>query len=114
MSAGRVPDCLSCGACCFGPGSRYVRVSGDDYARLGDEAERLTSFIENRCYMRMEDGHCAALAIDAGRRFVCGVYALRPAVCRALERGSAACRAELEQKRELRARVLLRVIDASS
>ncbi len=109
-----VPECQSCGACCFGPGVRYVRVTGDDYARLGEHAERLTVFIENRCYMRMEGGHCAALAIDAEGRFACRVYTLRPEVCRTLARGSGECQAELIQKRELRQQTLLRVIDGSS
>jgi uncharacterized protein len=112
MSGGAVPECLSCGACCFGPGPRYVRVTGDDHRRLGDEAERLTQFIEHRCYMRMEDGHCAALSIEASGRFVCSVYAGRPEVCRRLERGSSECQAELIRKRELRQGTLLRLIDA--
>jgi Fe-S-cluster containining protein len=67
---------------------------GDDHARLGEAAERLTVFVGNRCYMRMEQGHCAALARDAAGRFACTVYAQRPAVCRELERGSPACEAE--------------------
>lgn len=93
------PDCLSCGACCFSNLSDYVRVSGEDYARLGDAAEALTQFDGNRCYMRMEDGHCAALQLDrTSGRFVCAVYERRPETCRTLERGSGACAAERWQK----------------
>lgn len=72
---------------------------GSDHARLGDDAAELTVFIDNRCYMRMEHAHCAALIIEPGGRFVCGVYASRPDVCRDLARGSTACGAELLQKR---------------
>lgn len=112
MSGPHVPPCLSCGACCFAPGERYVRVTGDDHARLGDAAERLTVFIDNRCYMRMQDGHCAALSVRADGSFVCSVYEARPDVCRELERGSPACEAELLQKREPSQRALLRVLDS--
>ena len=94
-----LPECLACGTCCFSRDPRYVRVSGDDHARLGEDAERLTVFIGNRAYMRMEDGHCAALVIDReARRFVCTVYETRPETCRALERGSPACEGERVEK----------------
>jgi uncharacterized protein len=76
-----------------------VRVTGDDHARLGDRAEELVWFDENRAYMRMQDGHCGALRIDAvSDRFVCSTYENRPEVCRELARGSGACRGELEAK----------------
>jgi hypothetical protein len=54
-----------------------------------------------RAFMRMVDGHCRALEIDAGSgRFVCNAYAARPQVCRDLARASGACLAEREQKAE--------------
>jgi uncharacterized protein len=103
------PECLSCGACCFSTLDRYVPVSGDDHARLGDDAERLVVWIENRAYLRLEEAHCAALAIDVARaRFVCTVYERRPQVCRDLERGSPACAGEREAKGE-RPQALLRL-----
>jgi Fe-S-cluster containining protein len=95
------PECLACGTCCFSNEERYLRVSGDDYARLGDDAERLVHFIGHRAYMRLEDGHCAALAIDReARAFVCTVYDRRPETCRALERGSPECAGERATKGE--------------
>jgi len=95
------PECLACGACCFSTLSRYVPVSGDDYARLGDDAVRLVAWNENRAYMRIEDAHCAALRIDeATRRFVCTIYDSRPQVCRDLARGSPACNGERATKGE--------------
>lgn len=94
------PPCLSCAACCFSTLETYVRVSGDDYARLGDRAEALTHFIGNRCYMRMAQGHCAALTVARQGPLACTVYGERPEICRALERGSAACEGELALKSE--------------
>ena len=77
-----------------------MRVSGSDYARLAEWAAPLTVFVGNRCYMRMDDGHCAALARDALGQYACQIYERRPEVCRALERGSSACEAERERKQE--------------
>jgi Fe-S-cluster containining protein len=94
------PACLACGACCFGDTDRYVPVSGDDHARLGEAAEALTIFLENRCFMRMEHGHCAALRIEPGGRFLCTVYEQRPDVCRELARGGPVCAAERARKHE--------------
>jgi hypothetical protein len=76
-----------------------VRVSGRDHARLGDRAEELVWFDENRAYMRMIDGHCGALRIESvSGRFFCSAYETRPEVCRDLARGSGACRGELDAK----------------
>jgi uncharacterized protein len=106
-------SCQSCGACCFSQLRRYVRVTGDDHARLGDAAETLTEFDGNQCFMRMDDGHCTALAIDSALgTYACRVYERRPEICRALERGSPACDAERTQKRE-RARAALHVVGSS-
>lgn len=96
-----LPGCLSCGACCFSTLPEYLRVFGVDHERLGDDAERLVHFLGNRAYLRLSDGHCAALVIDPQTaQFVCSVYERRPDVCRWLERGSGQCRAERHEKRE--------------
>lgn len=96
-----VPECLSCGACCFSELGQYVRVSGEDYARLGDRAEELVSFDGHRGYLRMVDGHCAALEIDASAgRFVCNAYDVRPQTCRDLARASGECLGERHAKAE--------------
>ncbi len=99
--SGEALDCLGCGTCCFSLLPTYVRVSGDDHARLGDDAERLVRFEGNRAYMRMTDGHCAALAIDDAQgvpRFVCTVYERRPSTCRDLREGSPECAGEIAEK----------------
>jgi len=85
-----------------------VRVTGDDYERLGERAEVLVRFDGFRGYMRMADGHCGALVIDAASgRWRCGDYAARPQVCRELARSSGECLAELDAKAE-RPLVMLR------
>ena len=90
-----VPPCLSCGACCFSNLETSVRVTGDDYERLGELAERLVHFVGNRAYMRLEGPHCAALRIEVDSRiFVCSVYEQRPDACRQLARESAECAGE--------------------
>jgi Fe-S-cluster containining protein len=103
------PECLACGTCCFSTLRRYVPVTGDDYARLGEAATELVVWEENRAYMRIADGHCAALRVDVARReLVCTVYDTRPETCRALARGSPECAGERATKGE-RPVVALRV-----
>jgi len=76
-----------------------VRVTGDDWERLGADTQRVAHFIGNRAYMRMsEAGRCAALEVrltaDGAREFFCTVYERRPQVCRDLGRGSPECEGE--------------------
>jgi uncharacterized protein len=86
-----------------------VRVTGDDYARLGDSAASLVRFDGFRAYLRMVDGHCSALVLDPqSGRLACGTYATRPQICRDLARGSGECAAEREVKRHRPALVLSR------
>lgn len=90
--------CLRCGVCCFSHLETYVRVTGDDWTRLGPDAERLAHFIGHRAYLRMTVGHCAALAVrtaaDGAREYFCGIYDRRPQTCRDLARGSPECEGE--------------------
>ena len=103
----KVPSCLDCGACCFSSLKRYVRVIGDDHARMGDLADRFTHFIENRCYMLIADGHCAALSIDRRTsQFVCTIYEHHPSICRDLKRGSPQCLFEHSTKADRSATAL--------
>ena len=104
------PECLSCGAGCFADRPDYVPVRGDDYQRLGDAAESLTTWIGILCFMVMREGHCGALLlVPATGRFVCSVYASRPDTCRTLARASAECAGERHQKQQ-RAHRALRVV----
>ena len=108
-------DCTRCAACCFSESARHARVTGDDHARLGDDAESLVTWIGNAAFMRLElvgDAspalhRCAALAVDADlETFACSIYERRPQVCRALERGSPECRGELAAKSDRPRRAL--------
>jgi Fe-S-cluster containining protein len=92
-------ECLACGACCFSTLDTYVRVTGEDYARLGDHADELVVWQGNRAYMKMARGRCAALAVAHGR-FVCTIYENRPQTCRDLARGSRECEGERATKGE--------------
>jgi hypothetical protein len=72
------PECVACGTCCFSTLATYVRLDGDDHHRLGERAGDLTAFVGNRVYMRMFEGHCAALQLDvASGQFLCSVYEAR-------------------------------------
>ena len=83
-----------------------MRVTGDDWERLGPAAEGLAHFLGNRAFMQMRDGHCAALDVrrEASGQFdfFCTVYEQRPTICRALGRGSPECLGELATKGEAR------------
>jgi Fe-S-cluster containining protein len=96
-------DCPTCGACCFGRRA-YVQVFAHDAARLGPE--RAAAYVappvgtilasvgrdaEPLRFMKMTEGHCAALCITPPNRFLCDVYEDRPTLCRALEPGSDSC-----------------------
>jgi hypothetical protein len=76
-------------------------VTGDDYERLGEDADALVVFVGNQAFMRLAgkagSRHCAALDASDGR-FSCRVYERRPRVCRDLERGSPACEGEIATK----------------
>jgi uncharacterized protein len=81
-----------------------VRVFGYDWDRMDERARSFTHFLGNRCFLRIEEGRCAALLVDltdpTRPRFLCSIYEARPDVCRALDRGSGACLGERHEKRE--------------
>ncbi len=94
-----VPECTSCGTCCFSELPEYVRVFGVDFDRMDARAQSFTHFIGNRCFMRIENGRCAALMVDPlEKRFLCSIYPMRPDVCHSLDRGTGACRGEIFSK----------------
>ena len=97
-------NCLNCGICCFAKSGTYVRVTEADWLRLGDAAEHMARRVGGQAYMRMADGHCAAMHITTSRgeppSFFCELYERRPQVCRDLKRGGPACQTELRSKAE--------------
>ena len=80
----------------------FVRVTGNDWTQLGDRADELAQFIGHRAFMRMREGHCAALELraddDGKEDFFCAIYDRRPQICRDLARGSPQCAAERSKK----------------
>jgi hypothetical protein len=96
--------------CCFSRLETFVRVTGDDWSRLGESADRVAHFIGHRAYMKMAGEHCAALDLRRGAdgqpEYFCSVYAERPQTCRDLDRGSAQCAGECETKRGRVARLM--------
>ncbi len=96
------PDCRACGVCCHSAAADYVRVTGADWGRLGPDADHWAHFLGHRAFMRMADGHCAALAVrraaDGSADFFCTIYDRRPQTCRDLGRGSPSCAGELAAK----------------
>jgi uncharacterized protein len=89
-----LPACVACGACCFFDDPRYILVFEEDETRLGGQADLLTHWVGSRRFMRIEDGHCAALRVEAHGAYVCSVYENRPRLCREFERGSLQCTRE--------------------
>ncbi len=93
------PACLHCGVCCFSDLATYVRVTGDDWARLGADAARAAHFLGHRAYLKMTAGHCAALELrPATGEYFCTLYDRRPQLCRDLGRGTPACAGERAAK----------------
>jgi Fe-S-cluster containining protein len=83
-------DCLSCGACCYGP-EEYVAVSAVDLCRMTKKAaSRYVVTVGERKYMRMVHGHCAALHARQGH-YSCRVYGMRPQPCKIVDAGSREC-----------------------
>jgi uncharacterized protein len=103
-------DCLRCGVCCFSRLETFVRVTGDDWSRLGADAARVAGFIGHRAYMKMTGERCAALELrrnaDGAPEYFCTVYENRPQVCRDLARGSPQCAGERAAKRGRVARLM--------
>ena len=83
------PDCITCGACCFGTHDRYIAILPEDVGRA-IPPEALTE-VEGRLFMTMKDGHCAQLTRKEDARLVCAIYDVRPEACRAFRAGSFEC-----------------------
>ncbi len=83
-------DCQTCGACCYG-GDAYVSVTGPDADRMsrGTRARMVVRHGERR-YLRMLNGHCAALRARRGH-YACRIYDERPTPCQRVEVGSREC-----------------------
>jgi Fe-S-cluster containining protein len=88
MSASDEALCQACGACC---------AYSADWPRFGLETEEEIEAIprdyvdDARGTMRCNGDRCAALAREVGVATACGVYTVRPQVCRSCEPGDDSC-----------------------
>lgn len=80
--------CQSCGACC-GYSQNWPRFSTESEEELAAIPERFVN--ERQSGMRCEGDRCSALQGEIGRATSCGIYALRPEVCRTCMPGDAEC-----------------------
>ncbi|MBN8969292.1 MAG: YkgJ family cysteine cluster protein [Rhizobiales bacterium] len=83
-----VSICQSCGACCA-YSRNWPRFSTEDDAAL----ELIPAkFVNDRLSgMRCEDERCTALTGKIGVSTACGIYEVRPEVCRICQPGDAEC-----------------------
>lgn len=100
-----VPDCGTCGACCYGD-EMWIHVMAGDDERIGDERlHRLTVLTEHgRGYvarsMKMAGGRCVAYQDNAAGAHpgCCSIYEVRPAICREFAAGTADCHAARKRR----------------
>ena len=80
--------CQSCGACC-GYSRNWPRFTIEDDAALDLIPAQLVN--ERLSGMRCEGERCAALTGKIGEATACGIYAVRPEVCRTCMPGDPEC-----------------------
>jgi len=81
-------DCQSCGACCS-YSAEWPRFSTEDDAQLDLIPAKNVSADESG--MRCDGVRCSALTGEVGKRTACGIYEIRPDVCRACMPGDDDC-----------------------
>jgi Fe-S-cluster containining protein len=81
-------DCQSCGACCS-YSAEWPRFSTEDDAQLDRIPQKFVSADESG--MRCDGVRCSALAGEVGKSTACGIYEVRPDVCRACMPGGDDC-----------------------
>ncbi|MBA1143253.1 YkgJ family cysteine cluster protein [Mesorhizobium sp. CCANP35] len=81
-------DCQSCGACCS-YSAEWPRFSTEDDAQLDRIPEKFVS--ADLSGMRCDGVRCTALTGEVGKHTACGIYEIRPDVCRACMPGGDDC-----------------------
>lgn len=81
-------DCRACGACCA-YSHEWPRFSLEEEEALALIPEEFVSITGSG--MRCIGERCTALLGEVGRSTSCGIYAVRPDVCRACQPGDDAC-----------------------
>lgn len=81
-------DCQSCGACCA-YSRDWPRFSLEDDAALARIPARFVDDEAGR--MRCDGDRCSALSGKLGEHVACGIYDVRPIVCRDCQPGDEEC-----------------------
>ena len=81
-------DCQSCGACCS-YSAEWPRFSTEDDAQLDRIPAKHVA--ANESGMRCDGVRCSALTGEVGKHTACGIYEIRPDVCRACMPGDDDC-----------------------
>jgi Fe-S-cluster containining protein len=87
-SAAPLFDCQSCGACCS-YSAEWPRFSTEDDAQLDRIPQKHVAADESG--MRCDGVRCSALSGEVGKSTACGIYEVRPDVCRACMPGGDDC-----------------------
>jgi len=92
-----IPDCVTCGACCFAMLCVGVRpnedVPAEDYWDVTIEGKNGEITVDRFMRREAENFACAALEIRDGTQALCKIYEKRPRMCRDFEAGSDKCHA---------------------
>lgn len=80
--------CQSCGACC-GYSANWPRFSIESDEELDKIPPAFVN--ERQSGMRCDGDRCSALQGKIGEQTSCGIYAVRPEVCRTCMPGDAEC-----------------------
>lgn len=81
-------DCQACGACCS-YSAEWPRFSTEDDAQLDRIPQKFVAADESG--MRCDGVRCSALSGEVGKHTACGIYDVRPDVCRACMPGGDDC-----------------------
>ena len=87
-------DCQACGACCA-YSAEWPRFTLESDAALARIPEKLVA--ADLSGMRCSGGRCDALIGEIGSATACGIYDVRPDVCRACLPGDPECRLAREK-----------------
>lgn len=90
-----IPDCVTCGACCFYFPVVSVGINDittrEHYVEIMREGERGEYLVDRFVKRNVEKGCCAELDGEVGVRGICKIYEQRPYPCRRFDAGSDKC-----------------------
>lgn len=92
-----VPDCVTCGACCFALPCVGVRpnekIPAEDFWDITIKGENGEIIVDRFLRRNAETLSCTALEIINNEKALCRIYEERPQMCRDFEAGSDKCHA---------------------